>query len=168
MGSTFQGSHFPPSARLLSRAVKGKRVCGRSPTMPQTRFWGHVTSALVGIVLLVHTSALPAHLRMFSLVHDSGAMTIGCEKGSCCTPFCYLDSHGKHHCVPAPGESCECGMSAKGSDVQVVSPATEATLTRPSFSLPFLVPCDNTVQSQIILQNADLSCPTPPPRALFS
>jgi hypothetical protein len=169
MGSTLKSLHSPLfCAGPSSRAVKEKRGCRRSPRMPQTRFWGHVTSALVGILLLVHTSALPAHLRMFPPAHNAGAMTIACEKGSCCTPFCYLDGQGKHHCVPSPGESCECGMSAKGSDVQLVPPATEATLTTQSFWLPVFAPCGRTVEYHVVLQNPDLTYPTPPPRATSS
>lgn len=94
-----------------------------------------------------------------------GAMTVGCSEASCCTSRCYLDEDGVHHCVPAAGKSCGCGLSsgeipagtlATGDEVLI--PVSERPMRDQSSTL---FACEILPGPRSVL----LLPPTPPPRS---
>ena len=94
-----------------------------------------------------------------------GAMTVGCAEASCCTSRCYLDEHGVHHCVPANGRSCDCGLSsgdtpggtpAMGDEALIAAP--ERPMRDSSFAL-FDCEVSPGPQSALLLPSA------PPPKS---
>ncbi len=125
-------------------------------------------SLILVVLLFIYTSAFPAHISLLPAPPDAGAVTQGCEKGSCCTSRCYLDVHGIHHCVPKPGDSCECGMSANDDEAQPVLLETLVTLSKPDSLFPVFTPCGRVFEAHRVLRNPDRSNPTPPPKAIPS
>ncbi len=94
-----------------------------------------------------------------------GAMTVGCPEASCCTSRCYLDEKGVHHCVPANGRSCDCGLSSRETPASTTLAEDEAIIPasdRPMPESPLtLLTRDFTPgwQSPLLLPA------TPPPRS---
>lgn len=129
------------------------------------------------LTLILYLCSLVANPVPFVLIAQNsrrvpvkaGAMSEGCEKGSCCTAFCYLDNHGVHHCVPARGDSCSCGMSSKDSDPELLFSTLEfATIRRPDCLHPIFQSTSTILQFPSLFQEADLTAPTPPPRILHA
>ena len=94
-----------------------------------------------------------------------GAMTVGCSEASCCTSRCYLDEHGVHHCVPANGRSCDCGLSSGDTPGGTPAMGDEALIAAPerprrdsSFAL-FDCEVSPGPQSALLLPSA------PPPKS---
>jgi hypothetical protein len=99
----------------------------------------------------------PTHAR-------PGAMTLGCEKGTCCTSRCYLDEQGVHHCVPADGDSCECGLTSAKVTPGATSMQDEALVPTPRRNEPDSPPA---ILARVSLQRPRSSLPmpaTPPPK----
>ena len=122
------------------------------------------------VVFTVWSLTLPVRLapEMFQAVRAAampGAMTIGCSMASCCTPRCYLDENGAHHCVPDDGQSCGCGLSSDDKSTPQLPFSETATLqslqtgvAEPGHSrLPLEFPRNLTVTYLTPL--------TPPPKA---
>jgi hypothetical protein len=129
------------------------------------QIWRGCAALLIGATLFINAGLLPIHPGSAFTLPDAHAMTSGCKKASCCTEFCYLDESGVHHCVPRPGDSCECGVSAKDSGVSGLLEMA-ATLLEPEFGPPALLPSYRTVEPRISVINPEHPLPTPPPRFL--
>ncbi len=117
---------------------------------------------LVEALLLLNLCVFPKNMSAPAARVDSSAVTTGCEKATCCTSRCYVDEHGVHHCVPKPGESCECGMSA--NDTGSALPSTVAIPPRADSFLPLFPASGWLFESVTLFVNYEQSSPTPPPR----
>ncbi len=122
-------------------------------------------SWLVTALLLLHSCALPIHMNYSIARAGAGAVTKGCKKGTCCTSRCYVDPQGVHHCVPKPGESCECGMSASDPETAPELASSSATLTDADSLQPMRVSSRYVIEFQSLFQDHDEFPSTPPPRA---
>lgn len=94
-----------------------------------------------------------------------GAMTTGCAEASCCTSRCYLDEEGAHHCVPADGRSCDCGLSSGKTPAGAIlmeDMAIIPALGRPVPESPAALLAREFPPAP---ESSDLSPVTPPPRS---
>ncbi len=122
---------------------------------------------LFTFILFVQASALPTHIGLLLIPPNTAAMTHGCEKGTCCTPLCFLDKHGVHHCVHLTGDSCECGVSA--SDECTVNPVFLSAIiafVHTEALLPDLIPARWNQTISILFIGREPAIPTPPPKRL--
>jgi len=122
-------------------------------------------TALFAFVVFVQASALPTHIGLLLIPLHTAAMTHGCEKGTCCTPLCYLDKHGAHHCVHMTGDSCECGVSA-GDDCTVnpIFLSALVILCNTTPLPPDLVPARWNQIAPVFFTGREPAIPTPPPK----
>ena len=51
------------------------------------------------LLLFLQMASLPLNPVFLFLDSHASPMTVHCGNKTCCTPFCYLDENGKHHCV---------------------------------------------------------------------
>lgn len=152
-----RSAHLNCRVRIADRGLKDS-VC-RSASLHSAISW------LATALLLLHACMLPVQAN-FSLARaGAGAMTKGCKKATCCTSRCYVDQQGVHHCVPKPGESCECGMSASDPETAPELASSSATLTNTDSPQPMRVSSRYVIDFQSLFQDHDGSPSTPPPRA---
>lgn len=123
-----------------------------------------IVTCIFGFVLFLQASALPLCIGFLLLPTDASSMTRGCKKMSCCTPFCYLDKDGVHHCVHHPGDSCECGMSDGDFDVNPVFLSAIITLPKIHNTIPLCVPSQWSPPAHLLFEGRTPSTPTPPPK----
>jgi hypothetical protein len=128
------------------------------------------SSGLLTLLLYAFSSfSLPVRLapEVFSSARAPvlpGAMTIGCPEASCCTSRCYLDEQGVHHCVPASGKSCGCGLSSGETSAGATLMADDAIIPLPERPMPdsppALLACDVTPgpQSHATPPDPGLNC----------
>jgi hypothetical protein len=122
-------------------------------------------SLLMSIVLFSHTTALPICLGFYLLPGNAAAITKGCKKGTCCTPLCYLDKNGIHHCVHIPnGDSCECSQLANNPDVDPIPLSNIGILPDPDNLLPTLLPTGWVFQLHKCIVTHIPAVPFPPPK----
>ena len=109
--------------------VTGRRAGYSGARHAPRRFGGLL--ALMGFT--ISTLTLPIRLSPDAFASKRaaatpGALTIGCAEASCCSPRCYLDEDGVHHCVPAAGRSCRCGLSSSDKSTRQSTVSDIATL----------------------------------------
>ncbi len=122
---------------------------------------------LLCILLLAQTSALPTYLGLFLLHGDAHPVTEGCKKGTCCTPLCYVDKYGSHHCVHKPNsDSCDCGMSANDEGANPTLPSTVVTLPATANLFPTFIPVGWVFQIPHLMTTHIPATPSPPPKLL--
>ncbi len=123
-----------------------------------------IMNCLFCFILFAQASALPVHIGLLLLPADAKPMTHGCEKGSCCTPFCYLDKHGVHHCVHSPGDSCECGISTGDFDTNPVFLSAIIIFPFLDNLLPTVVATLWRAPAHLLFAGREPATPTPPPK----
>ena len=119
---------------------------------------------LLGLIFGVQTGTLPLPLLFLLVDADAKAVTEGCETKTCCTPLCYLDKHGVHHCVHMNGDSCECGLSTNELAANPVLQFTVGTLPENEPQLPALIPNGRVSLTAHLLASYDPATPSPPPK----
>jgi hypothetical protein len=120
---------------------------------------------LLCFTLISQASALPLSIGFLLLPRDAPPMTRGCPKKTCCTPLCYVDKHGVHHCVHMPGsDSCERGLSTHDLSVDPILFSAIATL--PDFERPIPAPqaAGRVIQIRTSIASYDPATPSPPPK----
>ena len=143
------------------------RIPYRSAQGSRGRLWkppASISACLLGFLLFAQSGALPVHLGLLLLPPHSAAMTHGCSKGSCCTALCYLDKHGVHHCVHAPGDSCECGLSTSDCGANPIFLSAIITLPNIDNLLPIPAPAGWVRQSLGLFAGRNPETPSPPPK----
>jgi hypothetical protein len=138
------------------------------------RFTGHAwrlclwplpfLSSLLSLALLVQTCTLPIPVAFLLISADVAAVTEGCETKTCCTPLCYVDEQGNHHCVHKHSDSCGHGKSTDESGSCPVLIMTLALAPEPENLLPSLDPIGLIVPKQALQTTRYPSMPTPPPK----
>ena len=123
-------------------------------------------SALLGLMIMVHTSALPVPLAFLFVAADADAFTEGCETETCCTALCYVDADGVHHCVHKHGESCDCEFSAESNDADMDWTLNSTPVTPPETEqfCPILVPEGRISQTPRLAASFEPPTPSPPPK----
>ena len=144
-----------------------KRWSRAKPAQPGARQWkppAPIPTLIFALILFAQASALPVHIGLMLLPAHTAAMTHGCEKGTCCTPLCYLDKHGTHHCVHMSGDSCECGISTDDCTVNPIF--ISAIGTRPDVygMRPNSVPARWIPSGQTLFTGREPAPPSPPPK----
>ena len=121
-------------------------------------------SSLLSLALLVQTCALPIPVAFLLISSDAAAVTERCNTKTCCTPLCYVDEHGNHHCVHKHTDSCGHGKSSDESDSSPVLIMTLALAPETEHVLPSLQPIDLIIHKPILQATRYPSMPTPPPK----
>jgi hypothetical protein len=144
-----------------------KRRSRPKPVQPGGRRWKPPTPILpliCAIMLFTQASALPVHIGLILLPAHTAAMTHGCEKGTCCTPLCYLDKHGVHHCVHMSGDSCACGISTDDCTANPIFISAIVTLPNIDNLRPNSVPARWIPPVQAPFAGREPATPSPPPK----
>ena len=123
----------------------------------------------LSLMLVVQTCALPIPLAFLLISADAEAMTKGCETETCCTPLCYLDKNGVHHCVHRPDaghheDSCKCGVSTHDLSADPILHSTPGTLPRIEPLSPVLIRDGWISRTPVLAENHDPATPSPPPK----
>lgn len=123
-----------------------------------------IPALFLAILLFVQASALPVHVGLLLLPPHAAAMTHGCQKGTCCTPLCYLDKHGVHHCVHMPGDSCNCSMTTTDVDSNPIFLSDVLVLTEIENLLPELISAGRILPTPVLIRGHVPAVPSPPPK----
>jgi hypothetical protein len=121
-------------------------------------------SSLLGLIIALHTCTLPVPLVFLFVDANAKPVTAGCKRMTCCTPLCYLDKHGVHHCVHMSDDSCNCGLS--NNDVNI-NPTWFLTLGTPPGNkqeLPALIPGGWIARIPLHIATFEPETPFPPPK----
>jgi hypothetical protein len=96
-------------------------------------------SSLVAFCLLLflQMASLPVNPGFLFMDSHASPMTVNCGNKTCCTPLCYLDENGKHHCVHMTEDSH--GYGAFGNAIQSDSDSILISSTLPA-ACAFLPP----------------------------
>jgi hypothetical protein len=121
-------------------------------------------TCLAGFFLFVQASALPTHLGLLLLPAGAAPVTEGCEKETCCTPLCFVDEQGIHHCVHMPDETCACGQASDHSHANPVFLSAVLTLPQAESLLPDLLATGWVRLAHPDLAGRDPATPVPPPK----
>ncbi len=125
----------------------------------------HGSAILVAFVFFAQTAALPVHVGLMLLPPNTAAMTHGCDKGTCCTPLCFLDKRGVHHCVHMSAEdSCSCALSQEDCTVNPIFMSAIVILPRNMSLIPNFVPARWIFPVPNLYAGRDPATPTLPPK----
>jgi hypothetical protein len=91
-------------------------------------------------------------------------MNKGCSKKTCCTPLCYLDKNGVHHCVHMHDESCNRGMSNHETDKIPILYSTAVTTPDTLQLFPAFHPDGWVTMDLESAETHDPVTPAPPPK----
>jgi hypothetical protein len=144
-----------------------KRWSRAKPAQPGGRRWkapAPILSFLCSIMLFAQASALPVHIGLMLLPAHTAAMTHGCEKGTCCTPLCFLDKHGVHHCVHMTGDSCACVISTDDCAANPIFLSAVVTFSECENLPPDVVQDRWVPLSPALFAGRHPATPTPPPK----
>lgn len=156
-----------PASIRFGYSRSSKRRSGPNPAQTGSRRRkppAPFITALFAFLLFVQASALPAHIGLMFVAPGTAAMTHGCEKGTCCTPLCFLDKHGGHHCVHMSGDSCDCALSTNDCTCNPIflSAIIDAWDVEPFFTNPNSTRM--TLPAQALLFEYEPGIPVPPPK----
>jgi hypothetical protein len=141
-----------PGPRLAQ--LRGRRLRASAPFI----------SSLLGLIIALHTCALPMPLVFLFVDAKAKPATEGCEKKTCCTPLCYMDEHGVHHCVHMSDDSCKRDLSNNDMNID---PAWFLALGTPPGSkqeLPALMPGGWIARLPLHVATHEPATPVPPPK----
>jgi hypothetical protein len=141
-----------PGPRLAQ--LRGRRLRASAPFI----------SSLLGLIIALHTCALPMPLVFLFVDANAKPVTAGCKKMTCCTPLCYVDKHGVHHCVHMDSDSSNRGLST--NDVNI-APTWFLTFGIPPGNkqeLPALVPSGWITGNSLLTATYEPAPPFPPPK----
>jgi hypothetical protein len=141
-----------PGPRLAH--LRGRRFRASAPFI----------SSLLGLIIALHTCVLPMPLAFLFVDAKAKAVTKGCIKGTCCTPLCYVDKNGVHHCVHMSNDSCACGFSTNDVSIDSTWFLTLGTPPGNKQELPVLVPGGWIMPTPLHLSNYEPAIPVPPPK----
>jgi hypothetical protein len=119
---------------------------------------------MLSLIIALHTCALPVPLVFLFVDAKAKAMTRGCVKGTCCTPLCYVDKHGVHHCVHMDDDSCNCGFSNNEVNIDPTWFLTFGIPPADKQELPALIPGEWIAQKSLLTANYEPAPPSPPPK----
>jgi hypothetical protein len=156
-----------PALAVMLRLLSPRRRPRPKPAQPGGRRWkppAPVLTTLVAVMLFAQASALPVHIGLLLLPPHTAAMTHGCDQGTCCTPLCFLDKHGIHHCVHMAGDSCDCAISTDDCTTNPVFLSAIVTAPNTGNLFPGLVPVRWIPRSQALFEGRTPATPTPPPK----
>jgi hypothetical protein len=157
---------FPAGAASIC-LPSPKRWSRPKPAQLGGRRWkppAPILALICAIILFSQAIALPVHIGLLLLPAHTAAMTHGCEKGTCCTPLCYLDKHGVHHCVHMSGDSCECGISTDDCTVNPIFLSAIVTIPNIDNLHPNSIPVPWIPPGQALLGGRETATPSPPPK----
>ena len=160
--------------RLADEQMRRKGTIFRYTIRRKALRQNRIASAPIFVLLLLYTLSVTASppvliARGHWFLQSSKparAMTTGCEKGTCCTEFCYLDEHGVHHCVPRKGESCSCGFSSSERAEGAEAPLEIGILPAIQNCLPPFPHTEGMRRLPLTLSSFVPPVPTPPPEIL--
>jgi hypothetical protein len=141
-----------PRPRLTP--LRGRRFIAPAPFI----------SLMLGLIMAVHSCALPVPLVFLFADAKASLVTKGCKKMTCCTPLCYVDKHGIHHCVHMSGDSCACGLSNDGATVDLQWFLALGTPPGNKEEMPALVPGNLIAQILVPIETYEPATPVPPPK----
>ncbi len=145
-----------------ARGLRSEVLRASGPARTQTAC--AVTLALYVLAWAALPVALAARVRRASSPARN-AMSVGCEKATCCTSRCYLDENGVHRCISREGESCECGLSSRPKIAgYAFSEGLQMPPADPEKFPCALPPAGFILHERIASIGHDLAVPTPPPR----
>lgn len=153
---------FVPVIKLRSRVTGFQRILSQS-----IRWNAPLPLMLCFIVLLLFVQArsLPIHIGFLFIDTGAKAMTKGCKHRTCCTPLCYLDKDGRHHCVHSiPESSCDCHGSSDHVESDPVFLSIIATLPKLQNILPSYIPEGYIKQVRPAFTIRYVPTPFPPPK----
>ena len=119
---------------------------------------------VLGLILVVQTCALPIPLAFLLISADADPMTMGCSKKTCCTPLCYLDKNGVHHCVHMHDESCARNLSTHDSDSVPILYSTAVVISGILECLPGFHQTGWILETPVLAETRDPGAPSPPPK----
>jgi hypothetical protein len=169
-----ESSRFLASLRLPSGFFKSHCQGIKTPGDAKSNHsFVRFVSCFLGATMFCYGCCIPIQLvsdcgSWFVAASRSGVVSEGCDKGSCCTAYCFVDKNGVHHCVPRPGDSCKCGISSSNSAAKSILLLTVVALPELENLPPVFLPTTRIFESHRLFKNLDHSVPTPPPRSVPS
>jgi hypothetical protein len=148
-------------------------VCSfqRRPRPWLAHLWGRrfkapapIISSLLGLIIALQTCTLPMPLVFLFVDASAKPVTEGCEKKTCCTPLCYVDEHGVHHCVHMSNDSCKRDLSKNDINIDPTWFLALGTPPGQKQELPALIPGGWIARLPLHVATREPATPVPPPK----